>query len=1055
MVRLGRRSPWFLVALLVLLLPSAAHAQAAITGVVTDASGAVLPGATVEAASPVLIEKVRSVVSDGTGRYRIVDLRPGTYSVTVSLPGFSSVKREGIELSGNFVASVDAKLTVGTIQETITVSAESPIVDVQSTRSQQTLGRDVLSSIASSRNVGGIQSLIPGVQAAGDQGGLTGSMQGGATAIHGGRVNDSRIYADGINMGWAGTGGGGGQMPQVATAQEIVMTLAGGNAEAETGGFVFNAIPRDGGNDFSGQFNYSGSGGSLQGSNYTQALKDVGLRAPFELINVYDVSGMYGGRIKRDKLWFYGTYRQVGGERTVPGMFVNKNAGNPNSWVVDFDRTQQAFNNSLERQGTIRLTWQATPRNKFSFHWSEQYNDANYGNGGGAGVPVTTPEASSRVLYIPSRQPTATWQSPITGKLLAEAGWGMYQSRYRFGPRNDDTFNEAMIQRFELNGEAGCVVAGDCIPGMFSRMPRAPGQGGFTHSLIGNLASLRASLTYVTGAHNMKFGYQGGFGNPSQTYQNYTQVVQVRTSFGVPNQLTQTISVGPDTKYIRNLIPTNLYAQDQWTRNRLTLHGGVRYDSLISNYPDQGIGGPGWPYAPNEVFFPSRSTPGYAWKDIAPRLGMAYDLFGNGKTAVRFNLGRYVEAITASNNDLDMNPLIRTATNTTRGWADGINAISGVAALPVGDPRRGNFVPDCDLNNPAANGECAAMDNTNLGKQVFFRSFDPAYVGGWGTRPNNWGLGLSVQHEVLPRVSVTVAYNRNWWDNWYVVDNRATNFEDYTPFSINAPVDPRLPNGGGYTIGGLYNLVPAKVGAQDELAQSYKNFADQSENWQGVDFSVVARLRNGLTVQAGTSTGRKYADGCEVRAKLPELGTGTITGAAGTFTNSSVTANVNALGGGAYALSVTNPYCRIAEPYRTDFRGLATYTIPKVDVQVSGTWASIPGDSLRADYTVTNAVIAAGPQPLGRLLTGAPPVVNLIAPATLWGERNNNIDLRIAKLLRYGGTRTQVGVDIFNLMNADTVTNYNYGFVPGSSSWLTPTTIVPARYVRISVQFDF
>ena len=589
-------------------------------------------------------------------------------------------------------------------------------------------------------------------------------------------------------------------------------------------------------------------------------------------INLYDGSGMYGGRIVRDKLWFYGTYRQVGGERTVPGMFFNKNAGNPNSWVVDFDRSRQAFNNSLERQGTIRLTWQATPRNKFNFHWSEQYNDANYGDGGGAGVPPTTPEASSRVLYIPSRQPHATWQSPITGKLLAEAGWGMYQARYRFGPRNDDEFNKAMIQRLEQSGEPGCVAAGDCIPGLFSRMPRAPGQGGFTHSLIGNLAALRASLTYVTGANNMKFGYQGGFGNPSQTYQNYTQVVQVRTNFGVPNQLTQTISVGPDTKYIRNLIPTNLYAQDQWTHNRLTLHGGVRYDSLVSSYPDQGIGGPGWPYAPNELFFPAGSTPGYNWKDIEPRLGVAYDVFGNGKTAVRFNLGRYIEAITASNNDLDMNPLIRTATNTTRGWADGINAISGVPALPVGDPRRGNFKPDCDLNNPAANGECAAMDTQTLGQPVFVRSFDPAFVGGWGTRPSNWGLGLSVQHEVVPRVSVTAAYNRNWWGNWYVVDNRKTDFADYTPFSINAPLDPRLPNGGGYTIGGLYNLVPTKVGQQDELAQSSTNFANQSENWQGVDFSVVARLRNGFTVQAGTSTGRRYADGCEVRAKLPELG---------------------------------------------------------------------------------------------------------------------------------------------------------------------------------------
>ncbi len=1034
MLSLIRRFSRFLPVVLVsLLVPSAAYAQAAITGVVKDASGAVLPGVTVEAASPVLIEKVRSVITDATGQYRIIDLRPGTYSVTMSLTGFATVKREGIELSGNFVATVNTDLRVGELQETITVSAESPIVDVQSTSQQSIISKDVLATIPSSRNVVGIQAIIPGMNTDGDSGGIFGTMQGGALAIHGGRANDTRIYADGVNMGWAGTGGGGGSMPQVAASQEVVMTISGGLAEAETSGVVFNAIPRTGSNQFNGQANYSGANGALQSSNYTQALKDAGLRAPFELLNVYDVSGMYGGRIVRDKMWFYGVYRQVGGERTVPGMFQNKNAGNPNSWVVDLDKSKQAFTNSLERQGTMTLTWQATPRNKFNLHWSEQFNDANYDAGGG--TSTATPEATNRVLYIPSRQPRASWQSPISGKLLAEAGWGAYQARYRFHVRNDSTFNTSMIQRLEQVGEPGCQARGDCIPGLLSRMPRAPGQGGFTQSLIGTLASLHGSVTYVTGANNMKFGYQGGFSNPSQVYKNYTQVVQVRTSSGVPNQLTQTISVGPiDTTYIRNLIPTNFFAQDQWTRNRLTLQGGVRYDSLSSNYPDQGIGGPAFPYAPVEVFYPAGSTPGYEWKDLTPRVGVAYDLFGNGKTAIRFNVGKYLEAISASNNDIDMNPLIRTAVNTTRTWNDANR----------------DYVPNCNLNDPAANGECARMDNQSLGQKSFVRTFDPAFVGGWGTRPNNWSMGLAVQQEIAPRVSLTVAYNRNWWGNWYVVDNRSTNFADYTPYSLRAPSDPRLPGGGGQTIGGLYNLVPAKVGLVDELAQASSNFGEQTENWQGIDISVVARLRNGLSVQAGTSTGRRVADGCAVRDKLPELGSGP-TG----VTNSSVTANVNALGGGPYALSVNNPYCRIEEPYRTDFRGLLSYLVPKVGVQLAGTWASIPGDSLRADYTLTAADQAAIAAQIGRPLTGALNQVNLIAPATLYGARRNNVDLRIAKIIRYKTTRTLVGVDIFNLMNADTVTNYNYGFSPANTSWLTPLAITPARYARISVQVDF
>ena len=1025
-----------LITLVVLFLPSAAFAQAAITGVVRDTSGLVLPGVTVEAASPVLIEKVRSVVSDDSGQYRIVDLRPGVYTVTFTLPGFNAVKREGIELSGSFVASVNAELRVGTVEETITVTGESPIVDVQSARNQQIIDKDIISAIPSSRNVNGVQNLVPGMAAVGgvgvignsntDSGNIGGTMQGGASYIHGGRPNDSRIYADGINMGWAGGPGGGGQMAQVAASQEVVITTSGGLADAETGGVVINVIPRDGGNTFNGQFNFSFSDDSLQGDNYTQRLKDQGLRSPAELISVYDVNPMYGGRIVRDKLWFFTGYRQTGGKSTVPGMFWNKNAGDPTKWVVDFDRSQPAFQNRVERQAIIRLTWQATPRNKFNMHWAEQYLDSFYGKGGGSetGNMLTTPEATPRSYYIPARQPHVSWSSPISGRLLAEAGWGMYQARYRFGPRNDGTDVPGMIAVLEQGGE---------VPNLLSRAPQAPANGGYAHSLIGNLASLRAALTYVTGSHNIKVGYQGGFGNPSQTYNYPNQITQIRMRDAVPNQLTQTMVVGGHIKYVRNLIPTNLYAQDQWTFKQLTLQGGVRFDILKSSYPDSGVGGPGYPYAPEEIFYPAGSTPGYNWKDVSPRLGVAYDLFGNGKTAVRFNIGKYMEAITATNNDLDLNPLIRTVVRTTRGWTD----------------TNRDYVPDCDLLDTQANGECARMDNQNLGRQVFSRNFDPDFVGGWGKRPNNWSMGIAVQHEVVPRVSVTAGFHRNWWGNWYVVDNLATNFEDYTPFSINAPVDPRLPGGGGYPITGLYNLVPGKVGLVDELAQSSQRFAEQKENWQGFDLYAVARLNWGLTLQGGTSTGRKFADACAVRAKLPELGAGP-TGQP----NSSVTANVLVTTQRG-SLSVTNPWCRYSEPYRTDVRGLATYTIPRADVMLALTWMSVPGEYLEANFVADNAWIAAGPQPLGRPLSGASVVtVNLIEPYTMFADRRNNVDFRVAKILRYGGTRTQVGVDIYNLMNVDVVTAYNQSFVPGGS-WMVPTALQPARYIRFSVQTTF
>jgi hypothetical protein len=311
-------------------------------------------------------------------------------------------------------------------------------------------------------------------------------------------------------------------------------------------------------------------------------------------------------------------------------------------------------------------------------------------------------------------------------------------------------------------------------------------------------------------------------------------------------------------------------------------------------------------------------------------------------------------------------------------------------------------------------------------------------IHGYGNRPYNWSMGLSVQQEIVPRVSMTLGYFRNSWGNWYAVDNRATDPADYTPFSIRAPMDARLPGGGGQVVSGLYNLVPTKVGQVDELAQHLTNFGEATENWQGVDVGVVARLRNGLTLQGGTSTGRRAEDVCAIKAALPEYGTGP----AGA--NNSIVAG-----------SPVNPYCRVIEPYRTDFRGLATYTIPRVDVQVSGTWRSNPGDELAANYVVNSTVANAGPQPLGRNLSSGNVTVNLIEPFTLFAERQNIFDFRVAKIFRYGRTRTQVGVDVYNLTNSDVATAQTQTFSPTSTAWLRPTAIQPARFARISAQFDF
>src|SRR5215208_3286462 len=317
------------------LLPSAAHAQASITGVVKDSSGAVLPGVTVEASSPALIEKVRSAVSDESGRYRIVDLRPGTYTVNFTLTGFQSVRREGIELPGTFTATVDADLKVGSIEETITVTGDSPIVDVQSIRRQTVLDNDIISSIPATRSYNSLMQLMPNTVT---QGGAAMDTQvvpgmvvfGGA----GGRSNEGRVSVDGISVGSAFNGAGvSSYLPDVGNAQEITMITSGGMGEAEGGGPSLNVLQKEGGNRLSGTLFASGVTRGMVGSNFTPELQARGLSTPGETRKVWDFNVGIGGPIAADRLWYYANVRDEGSERTVPGMFANKNAGDPTKWL--------------------------------------------------------------------------------------------------------------------------------------------------------------------------------------------------------------------------------------------------------------------------------------------------------------------------------------------------------------------------------------------------------------------------------------------------------------------------------------------------------------------------------------------------------------------------------------------------------------------------------------------------------------------------------------------------------------------------------------------------
>ena len=1023
MSRFATRSA--VVLLMLLLIPAAASAQAAITGVVKDASGGVLPGVTVEAASPVLIEKVRSVVSDDTGQYRIINLLPGTYTVTASLPGFSTFKREGIELTGTFVATVNADLKVGALEETITVTGETPVVDVQSVKVQQTVSKEILTAIPTARTAQGIGALIPGLSSnsqtgRGDVGGAGGVHGGDTGTLQGKHAYDSRTLNDGLATNFAGANAGTGNNANVAGAQEIVISTSGGLGEAETSGVVVNLIPRDGGNTYTGTFFLNGANGSMQGSNYTQALKDAGLTVPEHLLKVYDVNPMGGGRILRDKLWFYYTDRVWGARSNVPGMFFNKNAGNPNAWNFDPDLTKQATTENVNKTHILRLTWQATQRNKFTAYWSEQYTCLVCKGGGTA---TSSPESTSLSQFRPSRIQQATYSSPVTSRLLVEGGFGTYMSRYGSGwspylRPDDGTYDPRMIRVQDQNA----VIPGlGTIQNLSYRAPAT-----FNRSQVWTM-TWRGSLSYVTGAHNMKFGYLGGLiGAPTRTYSNNV-ITQYRFNNGTPNQISVNGNFPELLDLNSQLVPTSFYAQDQWTRGQLTLQGGVRYDHAKTMFPHQSVGGT--PLIPKLIDFPAGSVPGLSWDDITPRMGVAYDLFGNGKTALKFNLGKYMESVVVrSSSDLsNLNPIQRIATATTRSWTDSNK----------------NYKVDCDLANVNKNGECGDMANKLLGTNSFERNADPGWTTGWGKRQYNWNLGVSIQQEVAPRVSVNVGYYRNWFKNQPILDNLAVDPSSYTKFSFPAPVDPRLPGGGGYPVTGLYNLLPTSVGLINEFVTSPKNYPEQTEYWHGVNFAVTARMRNGLTVQGGAEIGHRTTDNCALRDVLPELGT----------------TPTPRVGGGTFVPTLinyvepTNPYCRVEEPYQPKVTGLATYTIPRVDVQVSGTWQTNPGLLLEARYQVPNAVIKPY---LGRDLSAqaANVTINLIPTGTLYGARLYQFDFRVSKIVRYKRTRTQFGVDLYNALNSSVVQTYNETYNP-TGAWLTPTAVLTARFAKLGVQFDF
>jgi hypothetical protein len=1005
------------------LLPTIVLAQASITGTVRDTSGAVLPGVIVEATSPVLIEKVRTVVTDSSGRFQIIDLRPGTYEVTFTLPGFNAFKREGVVLTGSAAISVDAEMRVGSLEETITVTGESPVVDVQSLTQQRVINAETIDALPSARNYFGLARMVPGTVGGGnDVGGSLIQDVGQSVSVHGSRNVDQRITINGINTMTLQAGGNiGGQTPDMGSAAEITVDTSSLGADLPTGGVRVNFVPKDGGNTFSNSTIFSFTNEAMQSDNFSDELRTAGLGTPNKILHAVDLNESFGGPLKRDTVWFWASFRVNDVANEAP-VFVNKNAFNPNEWLY-VPTTEAGVNRGEQFNSSIRVTWQANAKNKIA----GTYKADTWCNCPGQMSATVAPEAARDRRFPRLRQEHAEWTSPVTNRLLFEAvGMHLFE---RWGDMHLRSSTGSITEQQEAI-QPQMIAVTEQSTGLVYR-----GRGPFYNNTAVPSLAFRAAAAYVTGTHAFKLGWNHTSGFLDESLYQLNDGRSYRFNNGVPNLITMRGNYHARTNLDHDM---GLYAQDRWTIDRLTVAGAIRFDWFQTSFPEQTLGPVA--LAPNRnITFPAADN--INWKDLTYRSGFAYDLFGTGRTAVKFSFNKYLLGQTLNALGRDPNPAIVTgAVAPTRAWNDANR----------------DYIPQCDLTNLLANGECAQVNNLAFGTAVATEQFDTDLIGGFNHRQTNWETAVSVQHELFPRVGLDVGYFRRAWAHFRVTDNLLLSPEDFTRFSITAPNDPRLPNGGNYRIDGFYDVNPAKFGQVRNLNALSDQYGNQYENWNGVDLTVNARLQNGLALQAGVSTGKSMEDNCEIVAKLPEMNL------------------IAAINGATLPASWrAQQFCRRESPFLTSGKVFGVYVVPKIDVQVSGTFRSVPGQitgingvspangDVNVGFAATNAFLTTN-STLGRALAGnqANVVLQLLEPQTTFLDRRNELDVRIGKLLRVGRHRALLSVDFFNALNSNAIVNVNQASNlaatgGGLASYLRPTEILNARATKFTVTYDF
>jgi hypothetical protein len=987
------------VVLALALWPSDARAQvSSITGVVRDSSGAVLPGVTVEAASPALIEKVRIAVTDDAGLYRLVDLRPGDYTVVFTLPGFSTLRRDALALPANFTATVNVEMTVGAIDETITVTGEAPMVDIQSTRQQTQFQRETLEAIPTTGRLTGLSQVIPGTTlqspAQHSVGGVNDSAQYTFT-LHGAPMAEPVV--DGMSQVIGITNGV--FIFNQATFAEVVVETSGVGADRDTGGMQLNIIQRDGGNQFSGGLGFSYSGPAFESDNITDELVTRNLsRSNVGGLKKYrDVTPSFGGPIMRDRLWFFAAGRDGVNQQLQQGNYYNKlQATTPLFYEPDLSRP--AATNQYSKDVTGRVTWQAAQKHKVIVAATSQPN-CNCLFSLLTLVPPSAPEATGEHHYNKQFHANTSWKYTASDRVLIEATMQVL-SHYQQTTRVPGTGNAIQVTDTGTNyryGSRGLNLG----TSSYLNIPRGVYEPG-------------VNLTYLAGAHNVKAGFLLRRFSTGDVSKNTDGSYQINQGM---------------TYTFRNRVPTNVtiwavpfvweeqgqdisaFVQDQWTLGRATLNLGIRYNEV--NNSTGGYTLAAGPFVPERHIAEVKNTP--HWRNLNPRVGVAYDMFGTGRTALKASLGRYTSQVRSTNMAA---PAVSVSPSANRSWNDTL--------FGAGDPRSGNYVPDCDLRSPVTNGECGPWNNLAFGTNLVPTKNAEDAISGFNGQDYNWQGSASVQHELRPGVALNVGYFRTWYGNFLATRNQAVNpATDYDEYCFMVPTDARLVNS-GERLCGLYDIRPAVFGRVDNLVTQASHFGERTQVYNGVDVTMAARFGSGGQFSGGVSMGRTVTDNCAVVNSPQDARPG---------------------------------FCKIVPPWSsgTQLKFMAIYPLP-LSMQASVIYQNFGGIENNPTVTLTNAQIAPS---LGRNLAacGAAAVCNQtvtvdMAPAgSMYEPRIQQVDVRLSGLLRLGGSyRIRGNFDVANLLNVGNVLSLQRQYGP---TYLNAVQIMGGRLMKVGFQFDF